>query len=97
MSNFECSPQQLLNAATNAATIGNAITTNPVNTLPGGDLGHAGVAAAVDVFRSAWAGELRLRENATAEASRLLAGAASDVARLDTLLANAISRLGGGQ
>ncbi len=33
----------LQNAATNAATIGSAIGSHPVNQLAGGDYGHAGV------------------------------------------------------
>lgn len=94
MSTFQCSPQQLRNAATNAATIGNAIATHPVHQIAGGNLGHDGVAAALETFRSAWVGEMQLRGGATEQATRLLNGAAADTERVDKLLASAVSGLG---
>lgn len=97
MSDFEYSPQQLRNAATNATVIGNAIAAHPVHALPGGDIGHPGVAAAIDLFRSAWSNELRLRNESATEASLVLAAAARDTERVDALLADAASRLGAGR
>ncbi|MGO2141751.1 MAG: hypothetical protein ACTH30_15235 [Leucobacter sp.] len=97
MSTFQCSPQQLRNAATNAATIGSAIAAHPVYQIRSGDLGHAGVAGALDAFRSGWAAELQLRAQATQQAAQLLNGAAADTERVDQLLANAASRLGTGR
>lgn len=97
MSSFQCSPQQLRNGATNAATIESAIGSNPVNGLGVGDIGHAGVSSALEAFRTAWSGELRLRGTAAQQASRLLQGAAADTERADMLLARAASRLGGGR
>ncbi|MFF1573797.1 hypothetical protein ACFVWR_13700 [Leifsonia sp. NPDC058292] len=96
MSTFECSPQQLRNAATNASTIGRAIATHPVHALAGGDIGHAEVAAALESFRSAWSGELRLRDEAAQQAARLLNTAAADTQHLDALLAHAAAGLGDG-
>ncbi len=85
----------LQNAATNAATIGSAIGSHPVNQLAGGDYGHAGVAAAVEGFREAWASELRLRQRASSDAAVLLRGAVSDTERVDALLARAAAGMGG--
>lgn len=97
MSRFECSSQQLRNAAANAATIENAISVNPVHRMRGGDIGHAGVSAALEAFRASWSGEFRLRGSAAQHASRLLRSTAADTDRVDALLARAASRLGSGR
>lgn len=97
MSSFECSSQQLRNAATNAGTIENAIMVNPLHRVHGGDLGHAGVSAALEAFRASWSGEFRLRGSAAQQAAQLLRGAAADTDRVDALLAQAVSRLGAGR
>ncbi|WP_211373388.1 hypothetical protein [Agromyces italicus] len=95
MSDFQCSPQELRNGAVNAGVIGQAIAGHPVHRLISGDVGHAGVAAAVTAFREAWAGEYRLRQQAADEASQMLQGAATDTERVDALLAQAIAQIGG--
>ncbi|QIK62557.1 hypothetical protein G7068_04540 [Leucobacter viscericola] len=83
MASLQLSPQHFRNGATNASTIGSAITSLPVRHLNNGDLGHAGVAAALTGFRDAWVTELALRKKA-----------ATDTERVDTLLANAAARIG---
>ena len=93
MNTFQCSPQQLRNAATNADTIGGAIRSHPVLHLSVGDVGHAGVAAALNTFRAAWSGELQLRGTATTGSAALLRGAAVDTEQVDRLLAQAAAQL----
>ena len=94
MAQFHASSQLLRNGASNAATIRDALSSHPVHHLTAGDLGHAGVAAAVNGFRGAWLTELSLRKKAASEARTLLATAASDTEHVDRLLATAATRLG---
>ena len=93
MSSFQISTQALRNGATNTSIIGQALSSHPVHQLCAGDVGHTGVASAVNHFRDAWSRELRLRERGTQHAGRILTAAASDVQRLDTLLALAATRM----
>lgn len=97
MGTFQCSPQHLQNAATNATAISGALAAHQTHALPGGDLGHAAVASALDAFARAWSAEFRARATAADLAAGLLAGAARDTARVEQLLARAASRLGGPQ
>lgn len=91
MSRFQLSHQELRNGATNAGIIGQALGAHPVHHLVSGDVGHAGVAAALNQFRDVWAAELRLRQRGSVQAGRVLTAAATDVQRLDELLAQAAS------
>lgn len=94
MNDFQCSPQDLRNGSTNADTIAAAISRHPVHQLNAGDIGHAGVAAALTSFREAWTHEFQIRKHAADEAGRMLQGAANDSERVDTLLAQAIAQIG---
>jgi hypothetical protein len=91
---MQLSSQHFRNGATNASTITSAISTHPVHHLAAGDLGHTGLAATVNAFRTAWLTELGLRKKAATEAKLLLTSAASDTERIDTLLATAATRIG---
>lgn len=94
MVSFQVSPQHLRNGAQNASTITTAIGTHSVQRLSPGDLGHAGLAAALTGFQSAWTTELLLRKKAATEAKTLLTTAASDTEHIDRVLATTASRLG---
>lgn len=93
MSTLRVSPQQLRAGASNTGIIGHAITTHPVHQLTVGELGHAGVAAALNHFREACTADLRLRQRGTAQGGQILTVAASDTERLDTLLAQAATSM----
>jgi hypothetical protein len=97
MANFRASSHHLRNGASNAAVIRDAVSSHPVRHLTAGDLGHAGLSAALNGFRDAWASEYTLRRKAAAEARRLLATAASDTEHVDRILAHAATGLGGKQ
>ena len=93
MSSVKVSSAELRTGAANAGIIGNAIAAHPVHHLAVGDLGHAGVAAALQEFRTAWVAEFHRRKQGTEQAAAVLTSAASDTERLDTLLAQAASRV----
>lgn len=94
MAMLRLSSPQFRNGASNAAVIRDAVTSHPVRHLTAGDLGHAGLAAALYGFRDAWAGEYALRKKAATEARRLLSTAASDIEHLDRVLAHAATGWG---
>ncbi|ODA90063.1 hypothetical protein ATY41_03300 [Leifsonia xyli subsp. xyli] len=93
MSTLRVSPGQLRAGASNTGIIEHAITTHPVHQLTVGDIGHAGVAAALNQFREASTAELRLRQQGTIQGEQILTAAASDTERVDTLLAQAATRM----
>ena len=95
MSVLRVSSQLLRAGAGNTGVIEHAITTHPVHQLTVGDVGHAGVAVAVNQFRQACTAEFRLRQHGTTQSGQVLAAAAADTERVDTLLAQSASRIVG--
>jgi hypothetical protein len=93
VSTLRVSPQQLRVGASNTGVIEHAIATHPVHQLTVGDIGHAGVAAALNQFREACTAELRLRQRGTTQGGQILTAAAADSERVDTLLAQAATRM----
>lgn len=93
MNILRISSQDLRAGARNTGLIEHAIATHPVHQLAVGDVGHAGVAAALNQFRQAWLAELHLRQGGATQAGQILTVAATDAEHLDTLLAQSSSRM----
>lgn len=91
---MQLSTQALRAGAATVGRIAQIVNGHPFSEVVAGNLGHAGVAAAVTEFSEAWTAELRRRAMSAADAEAVLHCAADDAARVDALLARAASQLG---